>query len=430
MNRWKRRSAPAWLLAAALLLTVVASPAAPAKEPPAANAAVIRTWNDISLATIAGPAPNGVGKANAEAFPYMAFVQAAVYNAVNGITGRYELYNWNAKAPQGASPEAAAAVAAHDVLLEYFGTGFANSTDITANLNSRLETSLDAIPDGVPKDQGIRYGQRAAERIIDLRTDDGRNAPITFNPPNPTAPGVWRPTPPAMAPFLVPWLGFMKPLMLNSIGPYDPGPPPAIGTATYNTEFAEVRDHGVNTNPNTTETTTGKFFSDIAPARQQEALRDLAQRKGLDISDSARMFAAVDLSLADALVVVWRAKYDYGWWRPITAIRESGLTTWTPLIGTPPYPEWPSGLSSVTGALSTSLTLMNGAVDLYITSTAAGLPGPPLTRHYQTAAQIQTDVINARVWGGIHFRRSDEAGVAIGTQVASFALAHYFAPTH
>src|SRR5262245_17276465 len=387
-TRDRRRATVLVVFLAAVLVTSVALlPAAFTKQPPgASNAAVIRTWNEISLATIAGPAPNGVGKANAEAFPYMAFVQAAVYNAVNGVTGKYDLYKWNAKAPKDASPEAAAAVAAHDVLLQYFGTGFANSSDIATNLDARLKTSLDAIPDSVSKDQGIRYGQRAAERIIDLRADDGRNAPITFNPPNPTAPGVWRPTPPAMAPFLVPWMGFMKPLMLNSITPFDPGPPPAIGTTTYNTEFAEVRDHGVNTNPNTTETTTGKFFSDIAPARQQEALRDLAQRKGLDISDSARMFAAVDLSLADALVVVWRAKYDYGWWRPITAIRESGLTTWTPLIGTPPYPEWPSGLSSVTGALSTSLTLMNGAVDLFITSTAAGLPGPPLTRHYQTAA--------------------------------------------
>ena len=185
----------------------------------------------------------------------------------------------------------------------------------------------------------------------------------------------------------------------------------------------------MNTNPNTTETTTAKFFSDIAPIRQQEALRDLAQRKALDISDSARMFAAVDLSLADALIVVWKAKYHYGWWRPITAIRESGLTTWTPLITTPPYPDWPSGMSSVIGALSTGLTLMNGAVDLNITSTAGGLPGPPLTRHYQTASQIQTDVINARVWSGIHFRTADEAGVAIGTKVASWALAHYFAPS-
>jgi hypothetical protein len=235
-----------------------------------------------------------------------------------------------------------------------------------------------------------------------------------------------------MAQFLVPWLGFVDPLLLDSTAPFDPGPPPAIGTPKYNTEFAEVMVHGVNTNPNTTETTTAKFFSDIAPIRQQEALRDLAQRKGLDISYSARMFAAVDLSVADALIVVWKAKYDYGWWRPITAIRESGLpgsASWTPLITTPPYPDWPSGMSSVIGGISTSLTLMNGAVDLNITSTAAGLGGPPVTRHYQTASQIQTDVIDARVWSGIHFRTADEAGVAIGTQVASWALARYFAPS-
>jgi hypothetical protein len=128
-------------IAAVLVAAVLLLPAALAKQPPgASDAAVIRTWNEISLATIAGPAPNGVGKANAEGFLYMAFVQAAVYNAVNGITGKYDLYKWNAQAPKGASAEAAAAVAAHDVLLQYFGTGFTNSGDIATNLDARLKT--------------------------------------------------------------------------------------------------------------------------------------------------------------------------------------------------------------------------------------------------------------------------------------------------
>ena len=431
--------------AAAGVLLVAAIPAARAVPPTgAADPAVITEWNEIAVNTITLPAPDGGGKANAEGFLWNAFAQAAVYNAVNGITREYELYEWNAKAPKGASPQAAAAVAAHAVLMEYFGTGdFPHSATIAANLNSALATSLGRIPDGVSKMQGVRYGERAAEHIVDLRRDDGRFAPIVFS--KPVAAGVWRPTPPAMAPFFDPWLGFIDPLVIESTSQFRPGPPPAIHSETYETEFAEVRDFGAS--PGTpgllrtaVQTQTARFFSDIAPGRLQAGLRDLATRRGMDISDSARMFAAVDLSLADSVSAVWEAKYFYGWWRPITAIREDdgnpdtvGNPTWTPLIGTPPYPDWPSGLSGVIGALSTTLTLLNGSVDLYLTSAAADGPGPPppppVTRYYGTAAHIQQDVIDARVWSGIHFRMADEVGVAMGAQVASWALGHHFAPS-
>jgi hypothetical protein len=134
---------------AAFLAVLHAQPAIGAQPPAAADPTVIPAWNAIAVSTIAGPAPNGAGKANVEAFLWFAFVQAAVYNAVNGITGEYELYEWNAKAPKGASPQAAAAVAAHGVLIEYFGSGdFPNSEAIAANLNAALATSLGQIPDG------------------------------------------------------------------------------------------------------------------------------------------------------------------------------------------------------------------------------------------------------------------------------------------
>ena len=238
------------------------------------------------------------GKANAEAFLWFGFVQAAVYNAVNGITRDYDLYKWNAKAPKGASPQAAAAAAAHGVLMEYFGSGdFPQSATIAANLNAALAASLGQIPDGVSKDQGARYGERAADHFILLREDDGRFAPIVFNPPNPTAPGVWRPTP-AMLPFFDPWLGQVDPLVLDSTSQFRPGPPPAINSPLYLQEFEEVRVYGVKDWPpgNEIQEETALFFSDIAIGPIQAALRDLAMRRGLDISDRARLFAAVDMS--------------------------------------------------------------------------------------------------------------------------------------
>ena len=428
------------LAACATLMTIIAvfyaRPAAGAQPPAAADPAVIRDWDAIAVSTIAGPAPSGAGKANVEAFLWFPFVQAAVYNAVNGITGEYELYKWNAKAPKGASPQAAAA-AAHGVLMEYFGTNdFVNSEAIAANLNAALATSLGQIPDGVRKQQGIRYGKRAAGRLVELREDDGRFAPIVFDMP--LAAGVWRPTPPAFAPFFDPWLGQVEPFVLDSPSQFRPGPPPAISSALYVEEFEEVRDYGVNVGSLRTaaQTETARFFSDITIGPLHAGLRDLVTRRGLDISDSARLFAAVDLSMADAAIAVWDGKFHYGWWRPITAIREAdtdgnpnttGVPGWTPFLVTPPYPDWPSGLNGVIGAASTALSQLNadGRVDLNLTSAAAGV-----TRHYDFAADIQRDAVDARVFSGIHFRTADEVAFVMGAQVANWALDHHFAPAN
>jgi hypothetical protein len=419
------------VLGTALLSATGASGAEP---PIGADPAVITVWNEIAVSTIAGPAPNGAGKANAEAFLWYGFVQAAVYNAVNGITGEYQLYKWDTKAPSGASPQAAAAAAAHRVLMTYFG----GTGTVAANLDSALATSLGQIPDGVSKTEGVAYGRLAADRLIELRANDGRAAPIVFNMP--LAPGVWRPTPPANAAFFDPWLGQVAPLMRDSASQFRPVPPPAIASSLYVAEFAEVRDYGVKTGSlrSAEQTQTALFFSDIPIGPIQAALRDLVTRRGLDISDSARLFAAVDMSIADTAIAVWDGKFFYGWWRPMTAIREAdsdgnplttGIPSWEPLLANPPYPDWPSGLTGVIGALSTTLSRLNadGRVDLNITSAAAGQGGPSVTRHYDDAAVLQRDAIDARVWSGIHFRTADQAGVAIGVQVGNWALDHYFA---
>ena len=225
--------------------------------------------------------------------------------------------------------------------------------------------------------------------------------------------------------------------MLDSLTQFRPGPPPAIASDLYVEEFEEVRDFGVKegSQRSDTQTETAFFFSDTGIGPLQAALRDLVTRRGLDISDSARLLAAVDLSIADSIGAVWDAKFFYGWWRPITAIREAdtdgnpetaAVPGWEPLVVTPPYPDWPSGLSAVIGATSTALSRLNadGRVDLTITSVAAGV-----TRHYDDPDTFVEDVIDARVWEGIHFRTADETGAAMGIQTADWALDHHFEPT-
>ena len=419
-----RRIIAAGVLAAALLATTlggIGAGAAPARA--AADPAVITFWNGVAADVIVVDA----GKANAEAFLWYAFTQAAVYNAVVGITGRYEPYKWDPDAPEVASPEAAAATAAFHVLLEYFPAS-------EAKLNAAYETSLDGIPDGDPKEGGIRFGERAAARIIRLRTDDGRFADVPFEIP--LGPGVWRPAPPTFTPFFDPWLAKMRPLLLRSNSQFRPEGPPALTSKRYTKEYKEVKEFGSLEGSQRTpeQTETALFFSDISAGALPAAMRDLVSRRGMNISDAARLFAATHLAIADGVGVSWDSKLHFGFWRPITAIhrarRDDNPHTaadadWEPLLPTPPYPDYTSGLSAVIGAASRALVGVLGTnrIDLHITSVAAGV-----TRHYEFAGQLNRDVVDARVWSGIHFRTADVVGNATGKKVGDWALDRYFQP--
>ena len=414
-------------LALLVCLTLIsATPAAAAHPVPATNASVITTWNQIAVNTVTatGPSPT--------AFNYFAFTHLAMYNAVVGITGRYELYKWDAVGSKQASPEAAAAAAAHRVLTNYFPAQ-------AATLDASLAASLARVRNPVAKRKGVAFGVRAANHIIALRTGDGRNAAVTV--PTGTNPGHWRPEP-ATALFTSAWLGGVTPLAIDSATQFAPGAPPAINTATYLEEFNEVRDYGgqnADTKRTAEQSQTARFYSDAGIVPMQAGLRDFATRKKLNIVDSARMFAAVDTSIADGAITVWHGKLQYMWWRPITAIRNAGtpgndldgndLTngsdTWTPFIPTPPYPDWPSGLCSVVGAVSTALTRLNGGMlDLNVTSAAAAE-----TRHFASKSEMAAEAVNARVWSGIHFRTADVRSIGIGSNVADWVLDHYFRPT-
>jgi hypothetical protein len=422
----RRRGLVAALVAAAIFVTSVGGvEASGSPRQAAADPKVISDWNAVAFDTIIVDA----GKMNAEAFMWFAFEQAAVYNAVVGITRRYELYNWNTRGPRGASPQAAAAVAAHDVLLEYFPAS-------QARLDTALVASLAEIRDGKAKKQGIRYGERAADRLIKLRADDGRFAPVTFDVP--PAPGVWRPTPPAFAPFFDPWMAKMRPLLLKSPSQFRPGPPPALTSRRYTEDFNEVKAVGSATSTVRTpeQTATAQFIAGSTFSLVSSTLRDLAARYHLDISDSARLFAAVDMSAADGAISSWDAKLKYGYWRPVTAIQLADTDgnpdthpdpDWLPLLATPPYPDYNSGLNSLMGAVTRALLGVHrlGRDRIDVNITVAGV-----TRHYEFASQLKQDAIDARVWSGIHFRTADVVGFRTGTQVGDWALDNYFQPTH
>jgi hypothetical protein len=418
-----------WLAACAAALLVISLAAGTATAATTASTAgdptVISDWNALAVTTLVGDTT----KTPVDAILYMAFVHGAVYDAVVGVEGRYEPYRFHAHAPRGTSAQAAAVAAAHKVLVTY-------SPYAQATLDAAYAASLAQLPDGKAKTRGVAFGTRAADNLIRLRADDGRNAPILFT--QPPAPGVWRPTPPAFAPMVTPWLGFVTPLLVRSATQFAPPPPPALTSDRYTRDFNEVKALGSATSTERTpaQTSTARFFSGLANVQLQAMLRDQVTVRHLDLVDAARMFAAADMSAADTIISVWYAKYVYGLWRPSTAINLADTDgnpatdpdpSWVPLVPNPAYPEYPSGYNGFAAAVTRGLENVFHTEQLQLTLISTAVPD---VRHYDTGAALRQDVVDGRMWLGVHFRFGDTASRDMGLRLADWALDHYFQPVH
>lgn len=390
----------------------------------ATDPAVITQWDAIANRTIftenATPAPSSN--------LYFGYVSIAVHDAVVAIEGRYEPYNPQPRAHRHASSEVAAATAAHHVLTHYFPTS-------AENLDADYQAYLSGVRDGVGRVQGIRVGTAAAESLIQSRDGDGRNAAITFDVE--PAPGIWRPTPDAFAPFAVPWLGFVRPFALESAKQFDLPAPPPLDSEAYTNDFNEVKDYGSLTSElrDEQQTEIARFFSANPVPQYHAALRDAVTRRGYDIVDSARAFALLGTSNADALITCWRAKFEVPTWRPITAIREADTDgndatladpNWTSMVQAPPYPDYASGHACVTGSTSNVFGYLFGedSLDIDIPALAAGTT----SRHYDSTDAWDQDAMDARVWLGLHVRFSMGFANQTAHKVSDWAIATQFRP--
>ena len=415
------------LLATVLSLTAFAVPAQ-AHRGPAADPAVITTWDAIAVRTLTvdtTPAAHPtVIQLN------LGMMSAAVYDAVVSIEGGYAPYGGrvDVHGRRHASSQAAAATAAYRVLTTNF-------PQFAAKLAGDYQTSLALIPDGRAKDQGIAIGEAAAARIVLLRQGDGRGNPMIAYTRAPAI-GVWRPTPPALAPFAVVWMGFVRPLVLSSQTQIPLHGPDALDSRRYARDFEEVHDFGSATGSARTpdQTENALFWTDNTPVQYQAGVQDLVTRHRLDIVRSARTFAILNAAAADAAISCWRAKYDFAYWRPITAIHEAAADgnpatvadpMWTPLRDTPPYPDYPSGHACLTGAYARGLSALFGArhIDFNVSSAVT-----MTARHYETARELNEDTMNARIWLGFHFRRAMTDGNGLGQDVAAFVVRNAFQP--
>jgi PAP2 superfamily len=410
------------LLLSAILAVTVSSPPVTARAAPAGPQSVI-TWNTIALRTVVTVG----GQPPAPAFVYAAYVQAAVYNAVVAIEGGYQPYNSQIAAQPGASVDTAVAAAAHGVLVYYFPLQ-------QAALDADYATALAAIPDGSAKTAGISVGNAAAEELIALRQGDGLNANIGFTMPAP-APGVWQ-LPAGVNP-QAPWMSRFRPFMLESPDQFRPGPPPDLSSTEWATEYNEVllygrRDSTVRTPE---QTTIARFWSSVPLVQYNLAFQGVASSAGLNAVEAARLMAMGDMVGADALIGCFDAKYHYLFWRPAYAIPLGdtdgnpdtvGDPTFVPLLPTPPHPEYPSAHGCVTSAEAEMFSEFLGTqhINVDIPSTVPGIGA----RHFTNVNDLTQEIINARVWAGIHYRESVVTGVNLGRKVAHWTLQRYFLP--
>jgi hypothetical protein len=407
----------------------------------AAYADEVTDWNEVMLraALVAGTSPLNVTRV-------AAIVQAAVFDSVNGIEPRYAAVHVAPAAARGTSRRAAAIQAAYATLIKLYpaqqGIFDAQRTASLTNLFGDSHDSTSSIA------LGIEWGQKVADGILELRSTDG------FTPAPPPflgglSVGMWRPTPPAMAPGAGPQFAYMKPWVMNSPSQFRPAGPPTLNSARYVADFNETKTMGSLTSPSrTADQTIAALFWNSATASYlwnsvaRSLLRDRTgrmndksnERRNNRLLENARLFALLNLAMADAAIACWEAKYTYVFWRPVTAIpladtdgnpSTTADPSWSPLFATPAHPEYPSGHSAVSGAAATVLEAIFGRnTQFHVRSDLMF----GVVRSFRSFSAATEEVKDARIFAGIHFRSATTDGQTQGVAVASHVLGHALRP--
>ena len=359
----------------------------------------------------------------------LAMVLVAMHDAVNSADPRYETYASDLT-DRRAHPEAAAAAAAHRVLAGLFPAQ-------QASWDAALTDSLSMIADGPRKRAGIILGAAVGQIILDVRANDGWNAVDPFNPP--PAPGVWRPTPPAFSPMAEPQFHNVRPFTLVSGNQFPLPAPPSLGHAEYRRVFDEVKSVGSETSTTRTdEQTHAVHFWFEPPYDSWSRISGILMTDDhLDLHQTARLYALVNMVSCDGLIAGWYWKRPYAFWRPITAIQEADtdgnpLTvadpSWRPLRTTPFHPDHPSTHSVLGGAAAEVIRRFTGSDHhRFCMTTLTAVPAGS-TRCFQTLSQAQEENSHSRVYAGIHFRTAIVAGDQLGRRIGRFAFEHALRP--
>jgi PAP2 superfamily len=398
--------------------------------PRTAQADAVTDWNEIANTVLLN-----VARGNAPSVVDLAYVHIAIYDAVNAIDRHHSVFAVVPRSPaHGASREAAAAAAAYTVLKSFFPTQ-------QAYLDTVYSNYLLSLNDGIAG--GVAVGMEVATTLLTLRAGDGRNAnvPYEFQPPGPGVYQITPGAPPPPATPIAPWIAKMKPFAIESPSQFRAYGPPNLTSAQWAKDFNETKELGaLNGSRRTPEQTEiGLFYTEAAATQGSRSLRGfVAAQEHWSVADSARLFAQVYVTVADATIGCWDSKYYYNFWRPVTAIRAADIDgneatqqdpDWLPLVVTPGHPEYPSAHGCVTGALAYALEEFFGTRNVKFTLTSTAVPGISLAEHpFTNTRDIVKEVINARVYGGMHYRTSVVHGSIIARDLARWVSQRYFRP--
>lgn len=421
--------------------------------PRAAAGDAVTDWSArLGRASVAAClAPFGNGPAEARMY---AMVHVAIHDALNAIDRRYRPYAFDAEVNALASPDAAVAAAARDVLVSVIGQLQESPACVAAGINSvgaDYVAALAAIPDGPEKTVGIEVGQEAASAIIALRVSDGSDTPLLgFDYPQGTEPGEYRFVPGVNFTFLPGW-GNVTPFVLERSSQFNAGPPYLIKSQKYAADFNEVKSLGGDdvTTPSTRtaeQTEIGLFWIESSPLAWNRLARSVSVSRGLGLWENARLFGLLNLALADGYIASWATKHHYNFWRPVTAIHAADSDgnpntasdpTWTPLQPTYPIPDHDSAHAVEGGAAAEVLTQFFGTDHIGFTACSLSLPAGsqctdevPVLRHYTSFSQAADENALSRILIGIHFRRATEEGTQHGRKIAKRAVNLLLQPAH
>jgi PAP2 superfamily len=376
---------------------------------------------------------------------------------LNGIDRRSRPYAVDLQTAPGASPEAAVAAAARDVLVPVLGSlAFFLPADCVdagiASVEADYAAALAAIPDGPAKTQGLAVGQDAAAAVLALRASDGFDtALIDPNYQEGTEPGEYRYTPGTPFAF-APGLGDdLTPFVLKDSSQFRPGPPYQLGSQKYAADVNEVQrlggDHVTTPSARTDEQTEiALFWLESSPLAWNRIARTVSTAQGLDAWQNARLFGLLNLALADGYIGTWDTKYHYRFWRPVTAIRLADIDgnpattadpTWTPLVETPPIPDYDSGHAVEGGAAAQILARFFGTDTISFSNCSFTLPAgqtcadpTPTLRHFTRLSQAADENAVSRIYIGFHFRDAVEIGTRHGEKIADRTVNLHLRPTH
>ena len=378
-----------------------------------ASADAVCDWNtkagEIIVSAKMGPPP---------ANRAMAIVNTAVYEAVNTITKRYPAGTLKLEAAPGASVNAAIAAANRTALSKLLPSQ-------QSAIDNAYQAAMSKIADGAAKNSGIAVGEQAAVAVLAARADDGALAGETYRPQ--TAAGVYVPTVVPAAPH---W-SQRKPWLMSSPAQFRPGPPPALTSQLWARDYNEIKALGGKSSSRRTgeQTQIASFWEATLPPVYTGIVLSIADVPDREITQNARLFAAVSQAADDALVAVFDAKYHYNFWRPVTAIRNGDLdgndaterdASWTPFIETPMHPEYPCAHCTVAGAVGTVVQAEIGTSSPALTTTSYLVKGS--SRKWAKIEEFMQEVSTARIYDGVHFRNSTEVGTALGKQVGALAV--------